>query len=214
MQFIQQNVFQTPIYRKFKRLATGLIGSWLAAVAMNTTAMAQEITPPQPPSPPSSSQPTSSQPALPPGFSTSIENPPPTDAPLVSGTQAPSSRADEVIFRALAQVGVRYKFGGNHPDTGFDCSGLVGFAFREALGKNLPRSANEIWQHGASAERDSLQPGDLVFFNTLRRPYSHVGIYLGDGRFVHAPSSGGVVRIESMEGRYWVSRYNGAKRIL
>jgi cell wall-associated NlpC family hydrolase len=131
---------------------------------------------------------------------------------------APNGATEEVILRALAQLGVRYRFGGNHPDTGFDCSGLVGFAFREAIGRQLPRSAADIWSYASARAEDvaknDLVPGDLVFFNTLRRPYSHVGIYLGDGRFVHAPSSGGVVRIESMEGRYWVGRYNGAKRLL
>jgi cell wall-associated NlpC family hydrolase len=159
--------------------------------------------------------------SLPPGFSASGGE----ISPAPTSTQPPgpalpnrAGHAEEVILRALSQLGVRYRYGGNDPETGFDCSGLVNYAFREALGKSLPRSAADIWRTtaatGEEVTRDALIPGDLVFFNTLRRPYSHVGIYLGEGRFVHAPSSGGVVRIESMEGRYWVGRYNGARRVL
>ena len=127
---------------------------------------------------------------------------------------APSSQRDVLVFSALGHLGVRYRYGGNTPATGFDCSGLVSHVFREVTGIRLPRSAAEISQHGTSIQRSELLPGDLVFFNTLRRPFSHVGIYLGDNRFVHAPSSGGQVRIENMTERYWVGRYNGSRRLL
>lgn len=122
-------------------------------------------------------------------------------------------RASELLFRAMSLVGIRYRRGGNSPDTGFDCSGFVGYLFREVLNVRLPRSADEIWRHGAEVVRDALEPGDLVFFNTLRRPFSHVGVYVGEDRFIHAPASGGAVRTESMNERYWTSRWNGARRI-
>lgn len=127
--------------------------------------------------------------------------------PLVPAT------AGELLFRAVSLIGTRYRHGGNSPDTGFDCSGFVRYLFRDVLGRDLPRSANEIWQLGQQVERNTLQAGDLVFYNTLRRPFSHVGVFLGDHKFIHAPSFGGVVRSESMNERYWQQRWNGAKRI-
>lgn len=125
-----------------------------------------------------------------------------------------TANAQELAIHALSQIGIRYRHGGESPDTGFDCSGLVRHVFREALGLGLPRTARAISQTGESIRADELQPGDLVFFNTLRRGFSHVGIYLGEHRFVHAPSSGGKVRIESMRQSYWAKRFNGARRIL
>lgn len=122
-------------------------------------------------------------------------------------------QAQEIVLRALSFIGVRYKYGGTTPDTGFDCSGLIRYVFNQATGKSLPGNAREISQVGASIDRTELQPGDLVFFNTLRRPFSHVGIYLGDSRFVHAPSRGGKVEIVDMSDRYWQTRYNGARRL-
>lgn len=120
---------------------------------------------------------------------------------------------DAVLARALSLQGTRYRPGGTSPETGFDCSGFVGYLYRDILGFQLPRSANEIWRFGRRVERSDLRPGDLVFYNTLRRPYSHVGIYLGDNQFVHAPASGGSVRIVNMDERYWAARWNGAKRV-
>lgn len=123
------------------------------------------------------------------------------------------SDAQELVVRALSHVGVGYRRGGESPETGFDCSGLVRHVFREALGLVLPRISHDISRMGETIGRDELQPGDLVFFNTRRRVYSHVGIYLGEHRFVHAPASGGEVRVEDMRQRYWSQRYNGARRI-
>jgi len=117
------------------------------------------------------------------------------------------------VEEALAHLGVRYKYGGNSPDNGFDCSGLVVFVSEKAMGLKLPRRAEEIARFGQKVSTADLQPGDLVFYNTLRRQYSHVGIYVGDGKFVHAPSSGGVVRVERMEVAYWKKRFNGARRL-
>ena len=124
-----------------------------------------------------------------------------------------ASLAGEILFRAMALLGTRYHRGGNSPDTGFDCSGFVGYLYREVLNLRLPRSAWEIWKHGDEIAREMLQPGDLVFFNTMRRPYSHVGVFIGDGKFIHAPAAGGVVRTESLNQRYWARRWDGAKRI-
>ena len=120
---------------------------------------------------------------------------------------------DAVLDRALSLRGTRYRAGGTSPETGFDCSGFVGFLYRDIVGFQLPRSAHEIWRFGKAVARDDLRPGDLVFYNTMRRPYSHVGIYLGGNQFVHAPTAGGVVRVVNMNERYWATRWNGAKRV-
>ena len=137
-------------------------------------------------------------------------------APFAASTTASDSmfgQAQEVALRALSFIGVRYKWGGTTPDTGFDCSGLIRYVFSQVTGKSLPGNAKEISQVGESIDRTELQPGDLVFFNTLRRPFSYVGIYLGESRFVHAPSRGGKVEIVDMTDRYWQTRYNGARRL-
>jgi cell wall-associated NlpC family hydrolase len=114
---------------------------------------------------------------------------------------------------ALSLTGTPYKYGGTSPDSGFDCSGFVGHVFKHSLGKSLPRSSHEISRVGIAQKYDALKPGDLVFYNTLNKSYSHVGIYLGDGQFIHAPSSGKSVSVVNMNEAYWRSRYNGARRI-
>lgn len=118
-----------------------------------------------------------------------------------------------LIDTALDQLGIRYRYGGSSPDTGFDCSGLVAYSAEQGLGLKLPRNASAIALVGTSIDKPELRPGDLVFFNTLGRRYSHVGIYLGEDRFVHSPSAGGVVRIEKITMKYWAKRYNGARRL-
>jgi cell wall-associated NlpC family hydrolase len=123
------------------------------------------------------------------------------------------AQAQELALRALGFIGIRYKWGGNSPETGFDCSGLIRYVYHEVTGRSLPGNAREISQVGTTIDRSELRPGDLVFFNTLRRPFSHVGIYLGNARFVHAPSRGGRVEIVSMTDRYWQQRFNGARRL-
>jgi hypothetical protein len=125
-----------------------------------------------------------------------------------------SAAGAELVLRALSLLGVNYKFGGSSPDTGLDCSGLVRHVFREAAGLGLPRRSVDISKAGEVIRKDELKPGDLVFFNTLRRAFSHVGIYIGNGQFVHAPSRGGGVRVEDMSDRYWRKRFNGARRML
>lgn len=120
---------------------------------------------------------------------------------------------ESTLDKALNLLGIRYRWGGSKPETGFDCSGFVRHVFQEGLGLELPRSAREQSKTGNPVAKDELQPGDLVFFNTMRRAFSHVGIYLGDNRFVHAPRRGGGVRVEDMSARYWTKRFNGARRI-
>ena len=125
-----------------------------------------------------------------------------------------ASGASELALGAMAFIGVPYRRGGNTENEGFDCSALTRRVFASVLGLVLPRRSNE--QAAASSlvdvPRDDLKPGDLVFFNTLRQAFSHVGIYIGEGRFVHAPRSGAEVRIEDMRSSYWARRFDGARR--
>ena len=118
-----------------------------------------------------------------------------------------------LALQALTQLGIRYRWGGKSPETGFDCSGLVLYSAQQSLGLKLPPRSYDIALFGSEVPRTDLQVGDLVFFNTLGRRNSHVGVYLGDNQFVHSPASGGVVRIENMNMAYWSKRYNGARRL-
>jgi len=127
--------------------------------------------------------------------------------------QQASASVEETLDKALDLIGIRYRRGGMTPERGFDCSGFVNHVFREGLGLYLPRSAKEMSRTGEAVAMGDLKPGDLVFFNTMRRTFSHVGIYLGDNLFVHAPRTGGRVRVEDMNTRYWVKRFNGARRV-
>ncbi|MFN2646652.1 MAG: C40 family peptidase [Burkholderiales bacterium] len=117
------------------------------------------------------------------------------------------------MIEALVAVGARYRYGGSSPETGFDCSGLVAHVYERAWGITLPRRTADQRNAGRPVRRSELEAGDLVFYNTRNRPYSHVGIYVGDGNFVHAPRAGGRVRIESIDNRYWRARWNGARRL-
>lgn len=119
----------------------------------------------------------------------------------------------ELTMRAIDLIGIRYRYGGDSPASGFDCSGFVRYVFKDVWDTRLPRSSAEISLVGRKIRPADLEPGDLVFYNTLRRPYSHVGIYIGENRFIHAPASGGRVRIESMDLDYWKKRFNGARRL-
>lgn len=139
---------------------------------------------------------------------------PASEAPTtLSKLQNFTTRASELAMHAMGMIGIRYQYGGTAPENGLDCSGLVRYLFKEVWGTNLPRTSEEISRLGENVETENLQPGDLVFYNTLRRGFSHVGIYLGDNKFIHAPSVGGQVRIESMDVGYWRKRFNGARRI-
>jgi len=134
--------------------------------------------------------------------------------PALEKIQAFTNRASELVVQAMSMIGTHYRYGGNTPESGLDCSGLVRYVFKEAWGAQLPRTSVEISKVGTRVEPEELQPGDLVFYNTLRRGFSHVGIYLGDNKFIHAPSTGKQVRIESMGLAYWKKRFNGARRIV
>lgn len=124
-----------------------------------------------------------------------------------------AARASELTLRAMGMIGTQYKYGGTAPETGFDCSGLVRYLFSDLFGAEMPRTAEEMSRLGDAIDTKYLLPGDLVFYNTLKRAFSHVGIYLGNDKFIHAPARGGRVRIENMGVRYWKQRFNGARRI-
>lgn len=138
--------------------------------------------------------------------------------PAVEAATTAAPQADaavELVIAALNFLDVRYRRGGDSVDEGFDCSGFTQHVVSTVLGITLPRrSSDQAQQAGLPAVvRQSLKPGDLVFFNTLRRAFSHVGIYIGEGRFIHAPRSGQQVRLERMDTPYWTQRFDGARRI-
>ncbi len=122
--------------------------------------------------------------------------------------------ASDMVLTAMNFLGVPYSRGGQSEETGFDCSGFTRYIFERSIGLMLPRRADEQANAAGliSIRRDDLKPGDLVFFNTLRRTFSHVGIYVGDNKFIHAPKPGGEVRVENMGISYWSARFTGARR--
>ena len=130
-----------------------------------------------------------------------------------AGGETSSDYRMEAALQALFAVGARYHYGGKSPDTGFDCSGLVAHVYERAWGMALPRSTDGQRHVGHAVKRSQLLPGDLIFYNTRNRPFSHVGIYLGEGNFVHAPRPGQRVRVESVDNPYWRARFNGARRL-
>ncbi len=124
-----------------------------------------------------------------------------------------SDQAAGMVEQAMGLLGVPYRRGGNSVKSGFDCSGLVRHLYEKSLGQILPRRAADQAKATEVIERDDLKPGDLVFFNTMRRAFSHVGIYVGDGKFIHAPRAGKAVNIDDMRSAYWQKRFNGARRV-
>lgn len=122
--------------------------------------------------------------------------------------------ASELVLSAMNFLGVRYKLGGNSVENGFDCSGFTRHIFEMSVGLVLPRRADEQARDSSlsSIRREELKPGDLVFFNTMRRTFGHVGIYVGEGKFIHAPRTGSAVRVEDMRDSYWAKRFTGARR--
>lgn len=135
-------------------------------------------------------------------------------ATVLSAADQVLQSAHDVTDHALELIGVRYRFGGETPEKGLDCSGLVKYVFEQVTGVTLPRSAREQAKIGENVDLDELQPGDLVFFNTRRFAFSHVGIYLGDNSFIHAPNRRSSVKVASIDGKYWKQRFNGARRLL
>lgn len=120
---------------------------------------------------------------------------------------------EEISIQAMSLVGVPYRWGGNTPDAGFDCSGLVRYVVGRAASVDLPRTTGEMSSRGESVEPDEIAAGDLIFFNTTGRPHSHVGIYVGKLRFVNAPSTGGTVRLDYLTNPYWAKRFDGIRRV-
>ncbi|APC18057.1 peptidase P60 [Pseudomonas frederiksbergensis] len=137
-------------------------------------------------------------------------------APVFAPVQSFSPAAEDVLIRALGLVGTPYRWGGNTPDSGFDCSGLIGYVYRDAAGISLPRSTREmIGMQAPSVGQEALQTGDLIFFATNGgSQVSHAGIYVGEGRFVHAPATGGTVKLDSLSKAYWQRAYLSAKRVI
>lgn len=126
----------------------------------------------------------------------------------------PNEAMNDLAIYAMSLAETPYRYGGNSPESGFDCSGFVRHAFLKSLGLQLPRTSLEMSRVGEALQEDQLRPGDLVFFNTQQQPFSHVGIYVGEDRFVHSPKSGKSIVIVNMRENYWRSRYNGARRII
>ena len=124
-----------------------------------------------------------------------------------------ADKTSQLLTTAMGLIGVPYRRGGTSEDTGFDCSGFVRAIYQKTAGLTLPRRSDEQAAATATIKKQDLKPGDLVFFNTMRRAFSHVGIYVGEGKFIHAPRTGASVRVESMESKYWATRFNGARRV-
>ncbi len=127
---------------------------------------------------------------------------------------AEESHTQEMVLFALGLLDTGYRFGGRNPDAGLDCSGMVAYVVETISGQRLPHNAAQIAERTRPIDPEELRPGDLVFFNTQKRRHSHMGIYIGDGRFVHAPSSRGSVRVERLDNRYFAPRIDGARTLL
>jgi cell wall-associated NlpC family hydrolase len=130
-----------------------------------------------------------------------------------SALNSVSITASELIVDALQFIGIHYRYGGKDPQTGFDCSGFVSHVFSEAAGVTLPHNAYRMALMGHTVPSEDLEPGDLVFYKTMRQAFSHVGIYLGDNKFIHAPRTGKSVEISDMNDAYWAKRFQGARRV-
>ena len=124
-----------------------------------------------------------------------------------------SGKSEELINRAMEVIGVRYRWDAELPQSGLDGSSFVGYVFKDKLGFLLPRKSTQMSRVGKPIGRDELQPGDLVFFNTMRLTFSHVGIYVGDNKFIHSPSKGTSVRVDDLGSMYWDKRFDGARRL-
>ncbi len=124
-----------------------------------------------------------------------------------------SGKTEELINQAMRVIGVRYRWDAEIPQSGLDGSSFVAYVFKDKLGFLLPRKSTEMSRVGKPINREELQPGDLVFFNTMRLTFSHVGIYVGDNKFIHSPSKGASVRVDDLTSMYWDKRFDGARRL-
>ena len=137
----------------------------------------------------------------------------PGTARVTQFKQDTSVGTEDISIAAVGLVGVPYRYGGNNPKAGFDCSGLIAYVYQKSANIKLPRTIQEMSTRGQSVDNGPPAPGDLVFFNTTGAKYSHAGIYVGQGRFVHAPSAGGTVRLEYITTPYWAARFTEARRL-
>ncbi|MCE7032597.1 C40 family peptidase [Lysobacter sp. GX 14042] len=148
------------------------------------------------------------------GKAARAEIPPASQRQWATLAPADPASANSVLMRAISLVGTPYRYGGNTPQAGFDCSGLINYVYRDMLDLALPRTTRDLAAvQGPRIAPERLSPGDLVFFGS-RGSVTHAGIYVGEGRFVHAPSSGGTVRLDHLDGHYWRDHYSGARRVL
>ncbi|MES2206635.1 MAG: C40 family peptidase [Pseudomonadota bacterium] len=130
-----------------------------------------------------------------------------------SQTRNQSPEAQEAVLYALGLLDIGYRFGGKNPDAGFDCSGMVTYVYNQTLGSHLTGSAADLAKRGTTIAPDNLLPGDLVFFNTMGKPFSHVGIYIGNNKFIHAPNSRSKVRVDRLDSDYFLTRFETAKSL-
>lgn len=143
-----------------------------------------------------------------------VRQPPPATAPSKAQVGLKDrKKATDVIMTAFGLIDIGYRFGGANPDAGLDCSGLVIYVYERATGLKLPHNAAQIADVTRPIERHALQPADLVFFNTQNRSFSHVGLYIGDNRFVHAPNSRAKVKVSSLDDRYYAAHYEAARSV-
>lgn len=145
--------------------------------------------------------------------STAFESEPLPKSFVSTVSTAVADKTETLINNAMQLIGVRYRWGGNTPQSGLDCSGFVRYVFNDTFGFLLPRKSAQMSKVGLQIGKEELRPGDLVFFNTMRHAFSHVGIYVGDNKFIHAPSKGKSIRVDDMTKVYWEKRYNGARRL-
>jgi len=138
---------------------------------------------------------------------------PPEETRTPAQIEAGNRFAQDVMLQALELIGVKYVYGGAKPETGLDCSGFIRYVFQQTLNIALPHNAFAISKLGEEVDKDALKPGDLVFFNTLGRRFSHVGIYMGDDRFIHSPSTGGKIEVVKLSDKYWAKHWNGGRRV-
>lgn len=141
-----------------------------------------------------------------------VSKPPKTGSISLSGLKA-DGVGREILIYTLSLLDIDYKFGGNNPEAGLDCSGMVAYIYQNAAGIKLPHNAAQIAAVARPIDSQQLRVGDLVFFNTMNRPFSHMGLYIGDGKFVHAPRTNSVIRVDRLDNRYFASRFEGARTL-
>ena len=137
--------------------------------------------------------------------------PPASTETIAQASRPVSEKGNEIVLYAMGLLDTGYRFGGKNPEAGLDCSGMVSYIYNRAAGLRIAGSAADIARKGRPIDRRDLRPGDLVFFNTRNAPFSHVGLYIGDERFIHAPSTNGRVRIDHMNARYYAQRFQAAR---